>query len=473
MAIVAQDIHCWDLLWYYRTKPDPVTGQSVISAQAFVEVRSVHLKTGQISIRIRSGGEYINQFPSMRMVKIGNRVFPPRMNGIVHDAVTEYGPRSFMYAGVDDPSKFMDPAYFIDLRGNLKSMYDEDFGGWFTEDGTETGKGIEGFYLKNFFGKGRFVFIGDSYFKGNVIIGENGVVKNLNAGVGGQGVIWDETGLKGYDSILGRTFFLPVDGSAPQFSSGIIREAIYEITTNSIFRTHENVGLGEAGALINNTGFYYCNTGQSLAEAAVCITGTIKRFTGDVFVTGGNVIVTGEAAADINSHPTTVSGTRITDNSITVDKLYVSSLSAITANLGLVTAGSITGVSIYGTAIEVSAGYGLSFVLQYSGSPVTVGNLAGGYTTWNKYDGVGTTNRFYYTINSSCRIAAPAFSGQYRMPGLQQDTGNYPKTKYFLTTDNDGYIVESSLSALLGAGFDARISDLLSRVVALEGGEPT
>lgn len=72
----------------------------------------------------------------------------------------------------------------------------------------------------------------------------------------------------------------------------------------------------------------------------------------------------GEAAADINSHATTVSGGKITAGSITAsqiaastitaDKLSVSTLSAISANLGTITAGTISAVSISGSTITGS-----------------------------------------------------------------------------------------------------------------------
>jgi len=93
-------------------------------------------------------------------------------------------------------------------------------------------------------------------------------------GAGTTGVIIDKDGLRGYDSVLGNTFDLPADGSAPTFSSGIINETIYEISTNAVLRTSSTVGDGSAssaGVLINNTGFYATEASQTLANANVKI----------------------------------------------------------------------------------------------------------------------------------------------------------------------------------------------------------
>lgn len=73
----------------------------------------------------------------------------------------------------------------------------------------------------------------------------------------------------------------------------------------------------------------------------------------------------GGAAADINGHSTTVSGGKITANSIVASKLSVSTLSSITADIGSITAGSITGVTITGGTVRTSSG---STRVEMSGS---------------------------------------------------------------------------------------------------------
>lgn len=91
-----------------------------------------------------------------------------------------------------------------------------------------------------------------------------------NVESGATGVIIDTLGLRGYDSVLGQTFNLPTDGSAPIFSSGIINNTIFEVQTNAVIRTSETVGDGTSasyGILINNTGFYGCGANQLLQDA--------------------------------------------------------------------------------------------------------------------------------------------------------------------------------------------------------------
>jgi hypothetical protein len=102
-----------------------------------------------------------------------------------------------------------------------------------------------------------------------------GIIKTSDTvSAGSNGVIMDTDGLRGYDAVLGLTFELPTDGGAPTFSSGIISETIYEINTNAVLRTSSTVGDGtaaSAGILINDTGFYGCESNQLLADANVKI----------------------------------------------------------------------------------------------------------------------------------------------------------------------------------------------------------
>jgi uncharacterized protein YbcI len=58
--------------------------------------------------------------------------------------------------------------------------------------------------------------------------------------------------------------------------------------------------------------------------------------------TNKSPLLSGDAAADVNAGATTISGAKLTTGSVTADRLSVSSLSAITADLGTVTAGSLS-----------------------------------------------------------------------------------------------------------------------------------
>jgi len=125
-----------------------------------------------------------------------------------------------------------------------------------------------------------------------------GIIKTAaTVGVGTTGVIMDTDGLRGYDSVLGLTFELPTDGGAPTFSSGVINETVFEISTNSVLRTSSTVGDGtaaSAGILINNTGLYGCQASQTLANAnikvlvdgTVIVKGSISASTIDIGTNG-------------------------------------------------------------------------------------------------------------------------------------------------------------------------------------------
>lgn len=102
-----------------------------------------------------------------------------------------------------------------------------------------------------------------------------GIIKTAaTVGAGSTGVIMDTDGLRGYDSVLGNTFNLPTDGSAPTFASGVINYTKFNVNTSAAIRTSETVGDGtasSAGILINNTGLYACQASQTLANANVKI----------------------------------------------------------------------------------------------------------------------------------------------------------------------------------------------------------
>lgn len=114
-----------------------------------------------------------------------------------------------------------------------------------------------------------------------------GIIKTGQAvGAGESGVVMDTLGLRGYSNVLGEVFNLPTDGSAPTFSSGVIENTLYEINTNSVIRTSEDVGDGtanSAGILINETGFYATQANQTLENANVKILSTgVATFSGSI-----------------------------------------------------------------------------------------------------------------------------------------------------------------------------------------------
>lgn len=114
------------------------------------------------------------------------------------------------------------------------------------------------------------------------------------------GVVMDTAGLRGYDSVLGETFNLPTDGSAPTFSSGVINSTTFNIDTSSVLKTSTNAlsGVGgDAGVLIDNSGFYAGSAGQSTSDANVQLKadGTFKLYSdsADALIVdhGGNILM--------------------------------------------------------------------------------------------------------------------------------------------------------------------------------------
>lgn len=75
--------------------------------------------------------------------------------------------------------------------------------------------------------------------------------QTIRVQTGANYVEMSPSGFVGVDSVLGTTFNIPTDGSAPSFSSGIIREAIYEVYTSGVIKTAADP-TSTGGMLINN-----------------------------------------------------------------------------------------------------------------------------------------------------------------------------------------------------------------------------
>jgi hypothetical protein len=213
-----------------------------------------------------------------------------------------------------------------------------------------------------------------------------GIIKTAaTVGVGSTGVIMDTDGLRGYDSVLGNTFNLPTDGSAPTFASGVINSTIFEIDTSAVMRTSSTVGDGSAssdGILINDTGFYACEANQTLANANVKIlvdgtasfSGTITAGAGDI---GGWTI--GSTALYLDGATDNVSsGMASADYPFYAGKKYAN---RATAPFRVTEAGAVTATN-----------------LTVTGGTITIGDNAsidsGGNAT---FIGVSTLNMKSYT----------------------------------------------------------------------------
>lgn len=159
-----------------------------------------------------------------------------------------------------------------------------------------------------------------------------------------------------------------------------------------------------AAIYIDSQGIYAGNPVFSLAPFSVDLLGNLVA--GSIVISG--FIPTGGAAADVNAFAVTISGGKITANSITASQiaaatitgtqiaattitatnLNVSTLSAITANLGTVTAGTINGVTIVGGLIETAT----------SGQRVVINESGDNTVTF--YDSSGNAMKLYGSSNS-------------------------------------------------------------------------
>lgn len=98
------------------------------------------------------------------------------------------------------------------------------------------------------------------------------------------------------------------------------------------------VGVGDEVFRSDESGIWLGASKFADAPFSVDMDGTLKATSGSIT---GYVLV-GGAAGDVNGGVTTISGGKITANSISADRLNVATLSAISANMGTITAGNIT-----------------------------------------------------------------------------------------------------------------------------------
>ncbi|MEW6380124.1 MAG: phage tail protein [bacterium] len=90
----------------------------------------------------------------------------------------------------------------------------------------------------------------------------------LKAFSGSNSVVLDPNGLIGHSSVLGDVFKILTNGSAPEFSSGKIKECEYQIYTSGIIKTSDNPAT-DGGLLINHTSMTGYNTSGQMRFQAV------------------------------------------------------------------------------------------------------------------------------------------------------------------------------------------------------------
>jgi hypothetical protein len=187
------------------------------------------------------------------------------------------------------------------------------------------------------------------------------------------------------------------------------------ITADKLYSSYIVVG-GAAGDV--NSGTTTINGGKITANS---ITATQLA---------ASYIVVGNAASDVNSGTTTISGGKITANSVTADRLNVSSLSAISANLGTVTAGTLAAGTVFAGSLSAATG-------SFSGS-LSAAN--------GTFSGVLTANVTSYVKGSTWQLGFNGTSNAvYVAAGGMTATGTYtiPTTagnKYVVTAANPKFL---------------------------------
>lgn len=141
----------------------------------------------------------------------------------------------------------------------------------------------------------------------------------------GNSVTIDSNGITGVSSVLGTTFELPTDGSAPTFANGTVKEVTFEMYTSGVIRTSNNALTGDAGVLINNTGIFAGSAGQNTGNSNFRVSST------DGSLVAQSANIAGKLVAGAGS---------------SIEGLYVSNLNASTITTGTINAALISVTNI-------------------------------------------------------------------------------------------------------------------------------
>lgn len=368
-----------DLLYSYQGNYD-ANGNFVLSNEIHAKCVSLD-SAGKPIVTVITGAQYLKR--GQKFIRAGSITNTARQAGMFFDAITAYNPRLVIYDGLNDASQLggasiINSSLIISQFGKLGNINNTNLGGYLTDTGLVNGTPYVGVFTKSLFadlsGNSKLLIKQDddnliSFVAGTLMLkattfsltmGTTSFIKIANAGAGANGFILDAAGLRGYDTVLGETFNLPTDGSAPTFSSGIIRSTIFELYTAAIIRTSATVGDGSAssaGLLMNNTGIYGCKANQLLANANVKILadGTFS-FTGD---TNNQISWNGTTLAVKGSITltNTISADSITDGS--TNKAYTGTektkLGTVASNADVTLTAINGGLTVTGGGITLSA----------------------------------------------------------------------------------------------------------------------
>jgi hypothetical protein len=118
--------------------------------------------------------------------------------------------------------------------------------------------------------------------------------------------------------ITSNSIFSPVIAGDAGYISTLFKVGQNGITLDG---TNKKIYIGSGTWDNTNTGFYVDSDGKFSLKKKLTWDGTDLNITGNITVTGGNALKTGDAAGDVNSGATTITGTKITTDTITANNI--------------------------------------------------------------------------------------------------------------------------------------------------------
>lgn len=159
------------------------------------------------------------------------------------------------------------------------------------------------------------------------------------------------------------------NGIVGRDSSGTTTFSVDGTTGNATFKGTVAAGSIVTGYIAVGGAAGDVNAGSTTISGGKITTNSIAADR----IVAGTFVATGGAAGDVNNNATTISGGKITTGSITADRMNVSSLSAISANLGSVVVGG-SADSLGTIVVKNSAG---TEIAKLNNSGIIVRNTRG------------------------------------------------------------------------------------------------
>ena len=194
-------------------------------------------------------------------------------------------------------------------------------------------------------------------------------------------------GLTGYDSVLGTVFRIFTDGSAPEFSSGVIKECTHELYTSGVFKTAVDPSA-TGGLIINNTSITGYNTSGDIRFQSI--------FSG---ANQGDLLI-GDYAGDKGCFYDQSAGTFSIRGALNADDLAAGTITSRTLQTAASGARTVISQADGETHIYADIGGGdvqeaITLGVSLIGSDYILGNF-GNTDSWRT--GVKGTSKSYYGV---------------------------------------------------------------------------